>query len=733
MGQDLTGLKEKVLAATAGADTGVIERAHEFARGAHEGQCRVSGDAFIEHPLAVAHILAELELDTTVIAAALLHDVVEDTPVTLEAVQEAFGDEVAQLVDGVTRLSRLELRSAEDEQVENLRKMFLAMARDIRVILIKLADRLHNLRTLGYLQPDARRHIAEETIEIFAPLAHRLGINRMKMELEDLALRHLDPVRYRELVDLVARRRSEREAIIAQAITALKERLAVEGISADIQGRAKHFYSIYRKMYEQGRDFQDIYDLIAIRVITGTERDCYGILGVVHSLWKPLPGRVKDFIASPKPNMYKSLHTTVVGPEGEPVEIQIRTGEMHRTAEYGIAAHWRYKERDRAGDKGFEEKLAWLRQTLEWQQDLRDPQEFLQALKTELLADVVYVFTPRSDIIELPAGATPIDFAYRIHTDVGHRCIGAKVNGRIAPLHYQLANGDIVEILTSRKAAGPSWDWLNLARTSSARSRIRHWFKREAWQTNVARGRELVDRELRRHGVEPDTYPAGLRNQVLDVIRRHLNLVGADDLWAGVGAGSLTASFVAQRLREALAQEERLPETLLSERAAAEGDVKPWSGYGKPSQGVRVKGVDNILLRFARCCNPVPGDPIIGYVTRGRGVSVHRRDCPSLAHFRGEEERLIEVAWDVDTGGTFPAELEISAFDRPGLLSEILNAIADTRTNVNSVNARADANRVATIDLVLEIRDLGHLKYLTERLSRVRDVYSVGRVTTRSG
>lgn len=732
MGQDLASLKEKVLAASPGADTALIERAYAFAGGAHQGQRRVSGDAFIEHPLAVAHILAELELDTTVIGAALLHDVVEDTAVTLEAVQEAFGDEVAQLVDGVTRLSRLELRATEDEQVENLRKMFLAMARDIRVILIKLADRLHNLRTLNCLEPAARRRIAEETIEIFAPLAHRLGINRMKMELEDLALHHLDPTRYYEIVDLVARRRGEREAIIAQAIAVIKERLAAEGLHADIQGRAKHFYSIYRKMYEQGRDFGDIYDLIAIRIITGAERDCYGILGVVHALWKPLPGRVKDFIASPKPNMYKSLHTTVVGPEGEPVEIQIRTWEMHQTAEYGIAAHWRYKEGERAGDKGFEERLAWLRQTLEWQQDLRDPQEFLEALKTDLLADVVYVFTPRSDIIELPAGATPIDFAYRIHTDVGHRCIGAKVNGRIAPLHYQLNNGDIVEILTSRKATGPSWDWLNLAKTSSARSRIRNWFKREAWQSNVARGRELVDRELRRHGVDPDAYPAGLRNQVLDAIRQHLNLTGVDDLWAGVGAGSLTPNFVAQKLREALAQQEKLPQELIAERAAAP-DMKPWSGYGRPTQGVRVKGVDNILLRFARCCNPVRGDPIIGYVTRGRGVSVHRRDCPSLAHFRGEEARLIEVAWDSATGGTFPAELEIRAFDRPGLLSDVLNAIADTRTNVNSVNARADVNRVAIIDLVMEIRDLGHLKYLTERLSRVRDVYSVGRVTTRSG
>jgi len=675
----------------------------------------------------VATILADLELDTVTIAAALLHDVVEDTPVTLEEVRQTFGPEVSGLVDGVTRLSRLEYRSREDEQVENLRKMFLAMARDIRVILIKLADRLHNLRTLGHLEAEARRRIAEETMEVFAPLAHRLGIYHLKMELEDLALRYLDPERYYQLVELVAKRRSERKTFIERVIAMLRERLAADGIEADIQGRAKHFYSIYKKMYEQGRDFADIYDLVAIRVLVDSERDCYAALGIVHSLWKPIPGRVKDFIAAPKPNMYQSLHTTVVGPEGEPVEIQIRTWEMHRTAEYGIAAHWRYKEGGKT-DRAFEEKLAWLRQTLEWQHDLRDPQEFMEALKVDLLADSVYVFTPRGDIIELPAGATPIDFAYRIHTDVGHRCVGAKINGRIVPLHYRLNNGDIVEILTSRQSGGPSWDWLNLVKTGTARNRIRQWFKREFWQENVSRGKEMIDRELKRAGVDADDYPSALRQQVLEDTRKRLNLGSVDDLWAGVGAGSVTANYVAQKLREALSRHQKLERVSQAQRGAPEVEVKPWSGFGKPSQGVRVRGVDNVLVRFARCCNPVPGDPIIGYITRGRGVSVHRVDCSNVRYIGAEAERLIEVAWDAATSGTFPAELEISAFDRPGLLSDLLHTIAETRTNINAVHARAGANRVAVIDLVLEIRDVDQLKYLTDKLSRVRDVYSVSRV-----
>ncbi|MDQ7793091.1 MAG: bifunctional (p)ppGpp synthetase/guanosine-3',5'-bis(diphosphate) 3'-pyrophosphohydrolase [bacterium] len=725
---DLDRLKQKVLAHNPGADPGLVDRAYHMATRAHEGQIRVSGEAFIEHPIHVALILADLELDVVTVAAALLHDVVEDTAVTLEALQREFGPEVAGLVDGVTRLSRLELRTAEDEQVENLRKMFLAMARDIRVILIKLADRLHNLRTLKYLEPPAQRRIAEETIEIFAPLAHRLGIYRVKMELEDLALRYLDPDHYYQLVQLVDKRRSERESFIASFIASLRERLAAEGIEADIQGRAKHFYSIYKKMYEQGRDFEDIYDLIAIRMLVETERDCYAALGVVHSLYKPLPGRVKDFIATPKPNMYQSLHTTIVGPGGEPVEIQIRTWAMHRTAEYGIAAHWRYKEGERTGDRAFEEKLAWLRQTLEWQHDLRDPQEFMEALKVDLLVDVVYVFTPKGDIIELTAGSSPIDFAYRIHTDVGHRCVGAKVNGKIVPFDYRLNNGDIVEILTSRQSRGPSWDWLNLVKTSTARNRIRQWFKREFWQENVTRGRDLVDRELKRQGVDVDAFPAVLKGQVLEELRRKLNLGGLDDLWAGVGAGSVTPNYVAQKLREALVRQEKLERVQQAERAAPEIEVKPWSGYGKPSHGVRVKGIDNVLIRFARCCNPVPGDPIIGYVTRGRGVSVHRVDCSNVRYFGNEASRLIEVAWDTAAGDTFPVELEISAFDRPGLLSDILNGIADTRTNIISVNARADSGRTAIVDLVLEIRDLDQLKYLTEKLSRVRDVYQVSRV-----
>lgn len=721
---DLEALKKRILEYAPGADVSLVDRAYAYAARAHEGQRRLSGEPYVSHPLAVAHIMADLGLDVVGIAAALLHDVVEDAGVALDDLRREFGEEIALLVDGVTKLSRIQYRSTEDEQVENLRKMFLAMSRDIRVLLIRLADRLHNMRTLSHLPLDRQRVTARETLDIFAPLAHRLGVYRVKMELEDLALRTLEPERYQQLVGMVARRRAEREEFTRTIISELKARLEEAGIKADISGRAKHFYSIYRKMYVQGREFSEIYDLTAIRIIVHTIRDCYAALGIVHSLWKPIPGRFKDFIAMPKPNMYQSLHTTVISPAGEPFEIQIRTWEMHRTAEYGIAAHWRYKEGRHESDRDFEAKLSWLRQLLEWQRDLPDAREFMESLKLDLFSDEVYVFTPKGDVLELPAGATPIDFAYRIHTDIGHRCVGAKVNGRIVPLDYRLQNGDIVEILTSKQLGGPSWDWLSMAKTSGARQKIRQWFKRERRQEHITRGRELLEKELRRHGLQREE---ALRDDWLEEIARRFSLTSVEELYAALGYGGISANYVAQKLEEELKREEWRA-TVVEAEEVMKG-LRLTQPYGRPVDGVRVRGVDNVLVRFARCCNPLPGDSILGYITRGRGVSVHRVDCPNIRHLSADAGRLIEVAWDDEVAQTFLAGVVVSAFDRPGLLSDVVNAIAETRTNISSVSARADASKTATIDLVLEISSLEQLRHLQEKLSKIRDVFSVSRAS----
>jgi len=715
---DVALLKAEIEKYTQDADLGLIEKAYKFARLAHQGQKRASGEDFIEHPLAVAGILAGLELDVITIAAAVLHDVVEDTPVTLEQVRAEFGDEIALLVDGVTKLSRLEYRSREEEQVENLRKMFLAMARDIRVVLIRLADRLHNLRTLQYLSEEKQREVARETLEVFAPLAHRLGMFRIKSEMEDLALACLEPEKFNEIKRLVSLRRKQRESYIERVIGILREHLARVGVKADIRGRPKHYYSIYKKMYEQGRDFSEIYDLIAVRIIVDTVKDCYGALGVVHTLWKPIPGRFKDFIAMPKSNMYQSLHTSVIGPEGEPFEIQIRTWEMHRTAEYGIAAHWKYKEG--RTDPDLDEKLSWLRQILDWQQDLRDAREFMESLRIDLFEDEVFVFTPKGDVIDLPAGSNPVDFAYRIHTDIGHRCVGAKVNGRIVPLDYTLKNGDIVEILTSKQSSGPSADWLKMVKTSSAKNKIRQWFKREKRAENLEKGREALEREIARHGFEPHEL---MREEWLDEVKRRFNFQTTDDLLVAVGYGGVTAQHVVARLLNEYRKQAQEQEAALEELAKE----SRWEGYGEPTEGVRIKGVDNVLVRFARCCNPIPGDPIIGYVTRGRGVSVHRLDCPNMAAaLKDKQERLIEVAWDRADSLFYPVRVKIDAIDRPGLMSDVLYVIAEGKTNILSARAGAD-NGAAVIELVLEIRDLEHLERLVDRIKRVRDVVDVRR------
>ncbi|MZP30961.1 RelA/SpoT family protein [Heliobacterium undosum] len=702
-------------------DLEFVRRAFEYADAAHTGQLRKSGEPYIYHPMAVAYILADLELDVATIAAGLLHDVVEDTPITQEQLEKDFGPEVALMVDGVTKLSRLEFHSKQEQQVESLRKMFLAMAKDIRVILIKLADRLHNMRTLKHQTPEKQREIAIETIELFAPLANRLGISRIKWELEDLALRYMEPETYYDLVTRIATKRAEREERINEIIAVLREKLDAVGIQAEISGRPKHFYSIYRKMTSQKKDLSEIYDLIAVRVLVDSVKDCYGALGIIHTIWKPIPMRFKDYIATPKTNMYQSLHTTLVGPLGEPFEVQIRTAEMHRTAEYGIAAHWKYKEGGKVQGRSFEEKLAWLRQLLEWQSDQKDTQTFMETLKIEFFSDAVFVFTPKGDVIELPAGSTPIDFAYRIHSNVGHRCMGAKVNGRIVPLDYQLNNGEIIEVLT-KTTAGPSRDWLNVVKTSNARNRIRQWFKKEKREEFVERGKEALEAELKRLKFDPNDVLKAER--MLDISKR-FNYQTVDDVYFAIGDGVLTVNQIILRLKDELKKEKRLEEDL-----APPPEVKPFSGFGKPSQGVRVRGVDNVLIRFSRCCNPLPGDEIIGYITKGRGVSIHRVDCTNMVNMSEEErERIVEVAWDTTSQATYQVEMEVIAMDRERLTTDVMLSVADAKTSINSIYSRATKNKMAQINMVVEIRDLGHLKFLMDKVSKVRDVLEVRRLT----
>lgn len=714
---DLKELERQVKSYQPGADLKLLDDAYQFAAAAHQGQKRRSGEDYITHPLNVAAILAELQLDVVTIAAALLHDVVEDTPISLDTIREIFGDEVALLVDGVTKLSRLEYKTKEEQQAETLRKMFLAMAQDIRVILIKLADRLHNMRTLKHHPPEKQQEIARETLEIFAPLAHRLGIFRLKWELEDQSLRYLEPERYYELVNSINMKRREREEYIQQVVKILGEKLAEGGIKADIQGRPKHFYSIYNKMMKQGKELSEIYDLIAVRVIVDSVKDCYAVLGLVHALWKPIPGRFKDYIAMPKPNMYQSLHTTVIGPNGDPFEIQIRTWEMHRTAEYGIAAHWRYKEDGGNSDPDFEKKLTWLRQLLDWQREMRDPREFMESLKIDLFSDRVYVFTPKGDVVELPAGSVPIDFAYRVHTDVGHRCTGARVNGRIVPLDYKLKTGDIVEVLTT-KGSRPSRDWLHIVKTSQAKNRIRQWFRKEEREKNLARGREMLEKECQKQGLDPEEI---LKPALLQEAARKFNVATNEDLYVMVGDGVIPPSQVLGRLK---GEEEVPPPAEVAKTA-----VKPWSGYGKPSHGIRIKGLDNLDIRLAHCCNPLPGDAILGYITRGRGISVHRIDCPNINHHREtEKERIIEVAWGDTSDATYQVHIEALALDRPNLAMDIMAAVADTKTIINSVHARATRNDQALVDLKIEIRSLEHLNYIMDKIRRIRDVMEVKRV-----
>lgn len=725
---ELQELIDRIIKHNNNDEIDLVVKAFEVADKAHLGQLRNSGEPYITHPLAVAQILANLEMDITTIAAGLLHDVVEDTSIGLDIIKAQFGAEVALLVDGVTKLSRIEYRSKEEQQVENYRKMFIAMAKDIRVVIIKLADRLHNMRTLKHQSFWKQREIAIETLEIFAPLAHRLGIFKIKWELEDLAFRYLEAEKYYDLVDSISMKRREREAYINTFIEVVTEKFSEVGIRADIQGRPKHFYSIYKKMVNQGKELNEIYDLTAVRVIVDSVKDCYGALGIIHTLGKPLPGRFKDYIAMPKANMYQSLHTTLVGHRGEPIEIQIRTWDMHRTAEYGVAAHWKYKEGNtKLQGKNSDEKMAWLRQIIEWQNELKDAKEFMETLKIDIFSDVVFVFTPKGDVIELPAGSTPIDFAYRIHSDVGHRCVGSKINGRIVTLDYNLQNGDIVEILTSKQAAGPSRDWLKIVKTSQAKNRIRQWFKKEKRDDNLVRGRELLEKETRRQGFEVAEFS---KQERLEQVAKKLSISSAEEMLVALGDGVITPLQVVARLRDEFNKGKKLLEEVSFEQL--QNDLKKWSGYGKASKGIRVKGVDDVMIRLSRCCNPLPGDTIVGYITRGRGVSIHRADCPNILNHKKEEgERTVEVAWDEGAQSSYQVELEINALDRPKLAAEVMLILNDMKANVTAISARSNKNGLAAINAKLEIKSLEHFNSIVDKIKRLKDVLDVHRVIPR--
>lgn len=706
------------------ADLELIKKAYDFAAKAHEGQTRKSGEAYILHPLAVAEILVNMQMDVTSIIASLLHDVVEDTSVSLETLREEFGDTCAMLVDGLTKLDKISFKSKEEHQNENYRKMFVAMAQDIRVILIKLADRLHNMRTLKFQSEENQRRIADETLEIYCPIAHRLGISAIKWEMEDIALRYLNPQQYYRIVNLMQQKRADREQFIEDVIAKISEKLEENSIEGDISGRPKHIYSTYRKMVTQNKQFNEIYDLLAIRVIVNTIRDCYAALGIIHTLWKPMPGRFKDYIAMPKPNMYQSLHTTVIGPNGEPLEVQIRTWEMHKTSEFGVAAHWAYKEGIIVPSGSFEDKMSWFREILELQQDVQDAAEFMESLKMDFFSDLLYVFTPKGEVIELPAGSVPLDFAYRIHTEVGNRTIGAKVNSRIVPLDYRLKTGDIVEILTSKHSYGPSQDWLKIAQSSHARSKIRQWFKKEKREENIDKGRSAVEREIKRLGIE---LAEVMTDENLQRVAKKFNFQDIDDMFAAVGFGGITASQICTRLTDKIRQQ--LQDKNIQLDSTVKEVVKAPEKRTRSTHGVRVKGADNLLIRFARCCNPVPGDDITGFITRGRGISVHRQDCNNIVHeIEAKSERIIEVEWESEVESNYNVQIEITGHDRRGLLNEVLQAVSESKTIISAVSGRSDRNKVALIHMTILIQNVEHLHAVVEKIKQVRDVYSVLRI-----
>lgn len=701
------------------ADVKVVERAYEAAAYLHRDQRRRSGEPYITHPLAVATILADLGMTAPTLAAALLHDTVEDSEYAIDALREDFGDEIAHLVDGVTKLDRV--KYGEASAAETVRKMVVAMARDIRVLVIKLADRLHNMRTLRWMPEEKQQQKARETLEIYAPLAHRLGMNAVKWELEDLAFATMHPKMYEEIVRLVAERAPYRDQYLAQVIDQIEADLKKSKVKAIVTGRPKHYYSVYQKMIVRGRDFADIYDLVGVRVLVEDIRDCYAVLGIVHAKWSPVPGRFKDFIAMPKFNMYQSLHTTVIGPEGKPVEMQIRTQEMHRAAEYGVAAHWRYKQQDVSGKSGPDD-LGWLRQLLEWQRETEDPDEFLDSLRYDLSSTEVFVFTPKGDVVALPSGATPVDFAYTVHTEVGHRCVGARVNGKLVPLESSLDNGDVVEIFTSKAdGAGPSRDWLSFVKSPRARTKIKAWFSRERRDEAIESGKDAIVRAMRKQGLPLQRM---MTNQALTAIAADLHQQDVSGLYAAVGEGRITAGTIVQRLVDAAGGVDQAAddaaEMLTPTRVAkprTQGDV-----------GVIVKGADDVWVKLARCCTPVPGDTIVGFVTRGSGVSVHREDCVNVPGLRDDPDRLVDVEWAPTSSSVFLVNIQVEALDRARLLSDVTRALSDTHVNILSASVTTTRDRIALSRFTFEMADPKHLGSVLKAVRSVEGVYDAYRI-----
>ncbi len=698
------------------ADVSLVRRAYEFSAKAHEGQKRRSGEPYHQHPLAVAGVLTSLRSDVTAVVAGLLHDTLEDTLATPEALEREFGKDIVRLVDGVTKIGKIQFRSYEEKQAENFRKMVLSMADDIRVVLIKLADRLHNMRTLEHLKEVKREQIAQETLEIYAPLANRLGIGWMKNELEDLCLKYLKPDIYAGLKARVAKRDEERQQYIGEVARLVRQALADAGLKVEVQGRPKHLYGIYQKMERQAISFEEVYDLTAIRIITDTKMNCYAILGLIHSLWRPVPGRFKDYIAIPKSNLYQSLHTTVVGPQGEHVEFQIRTEEMHRVSEFGIAAHWKYKDRGQMGDKDGK-TFSWLRQLLEWHQDLKDNRQFMDSVKLDLFHDVVYVFTPKGMVKEMPLGSTPVDFAYAIHTEIGNHCVGAKVNGKIVSLRSQLASGDNVEILTSPTQV-PHKDWLKFARTPRAKTKIKHWIKVEEQKRSVEIGRRLLEREFRRHGI-PQAHM--LKSERIQQLAKESGYESADELTAAVGYGKLSTSQIIQRL---------LPTPAQGGAGAVPAEpASPRPSVGKSEdKSVKVKGGRDLLMQLSRCCNPVPGDRIIGYITRGRGLTIHSVECPNLEALDYDKERLVEVGWDTTAASTHAVKVSVLTVDKTGILANVSSSISGCEANITKAEITTREDRKALLDFVIQVTDTAHLARVLKALERVEGVITARRV-----
>jgi GTP pyrophosphokinase len=718
LGATWDDLKAVIQRQMPGMDLALVKHAYDFAEAAHDGKLRRSGEPYISHPTSVAIILAEIQLDQEALAAALLHDVIEDTDVTMEGLEKEFGDRVARLVDGVTKLGRIRWTTEEDQavrekerQAESLRKMFLAMVDDVRVVLIKLADRLHNMRTLEHMPRSKQMRSAQETLEIYAPLANRLGIWQFKSELEDLALRYVDPQTYFGIVRALERRNIDRERYLNRVIDELMAALNEAGISAEISGREKHITSIVRKMERKGRSFDEIYDVLGVRIIVDEKKDCYGALGVIHSMWHPIPGEFDDYIATPKEGVYQSIHTAVLGPEGHALEIQIRTQEMHHVAEFGIAAHWRYKEGAKP-DPHVEAKVAWLRQLMDWRDEVVDAQEFVESLKSDVFQEMLYVFTPKGDIIELPAGATPVDFAYRIHTEVGHQCVGAKINGHLVPLNYKLQNGEVIQIMTSKSKVGPSRDWLQSSSgyitTASAREKVRQWFRRQQRDENISQGRDTLERELRRLGVEA---------KIEDIAKQFPLYQKVDDFLAAIGYGAVTPQQIATRLAE---HEDR--EVLATTSAPATPKLPP---------SLQVTGVGDLYTRLASCCKPVYGDAIIGYVTRGRGITVHRLDCHNIIHV-DDPDRLVQVSWGNEQRQRYPVSVRIEAWDRVGLLRDITTLVADEKISMLTVLTSVNDDRTVNVLMTVEVEGVKQLSRLLQKLESVRDVYDVRRETTQN-